>query len=338
MRVSTFFVVALGVTAVAAAIVNVGNDFDVKRVIPDDLVPGVTFTPNGDLFTWGGGGLCKYVNAVNLPDGQTLSRAQAQCAAVAGVGGLGITSSKAGRLYAVTGQEIDPNTLTVIRQAFNSCGAVHCIAMDPRDGAMFVSNYGGRKVYRIPDPDANPGTQDVCGSPEFFSSNSIGTGFDGITIGPDGTLYGAGYDNRALVIVSGYSSATPTGILIANKMSFTASPDGISICVNNGESFALVAMTTGTISRFKLSGPNGAPLYAEDTIATGVGGYLDFSAVDPKGCIWGSAINGPFGFYRVRNRDGSCGCASAQVPTPPPSPCGTGKQCMSNAELAALPH
>jgi sugar lactone lactonase YvrE len=336
MRVSTLILgLLLGAIVVPAAIVNIGNDFDVKRVIPDDYVVGVTFTPNGDLFTYGSGTICRYANAVNLPDGQTLSRNGATCAGGVGFGAIAITSSKNGRIYTTDGYEIDATTLQVVRQAFDGCGALHGIAMDPRDGAMFLSYYGGRKVFRVPDPDANPNRQTAhCNSP-YFDTSIAGTGFDGITIGPDGKLYGAGYDSFSLVIVSAYSTSTPTGTLIASKGSFTGAPDGISICVDNGESFALVAMTRGTISRFKLTGPNGAPLYTEDTIADGVGGYLDFSAVDPKGCIWGSATSGAYGFYRVKNRDGSCGCASAQVPTPPP--CG-GKRCMSLAEIAALPN
>jgi len=293
--------------------------FDVRTVIPNVAIHSLTFTPNGDLYTNNGGSqICRYPNAVNLPIGKTLSpSANGTCYPSAGPGNYGtdIVSSKTGKLYTVTGYEVDP--LTGVRTSkFNNCGATHGLAIDPRDGGLFFSNVGGT-IWRIDDPDLTPGYINTnCAAAIFVSNGALAV--DGITVGPDGKLYGAGMSNR-FFIFSPYSPATPQATVIANVPATNVRPDGISICIGSGNSFALVGTTSGSIAKFNLTGPGGAPTYAESLVATNVGGYLDFTTVDPKGCIWGSDLAGSVGPYRVTNADGSCSCASAQVPTPPPS-------------------
>lgn len=330
MRVSVFL--ALLAVSSVAAITLTSNEFDVKRVIPGFLYQGVTFTPNGDFYTTSGTNWCVFTNAANLPIGGTLSQSQARCG-VSNVGATNIVSSQNGRIYSVEGYEHNTATFAATRR-FTACGQTHGIAVDPRDGAIFVSSVNTGKVWRIPNPDNTAGLVSVnCAAP-YFDGGAAGVGgFDQITVGPDGKVYAAGYTAGKFVIISAYSAATPTGTLIAAKSTINRNPDGISICFGSGNSFALVATTSGAISKFALTGPGGAPSYTETTIATDVGGYLDFTTVDPKGCIWGTTLfAGAQGMYRVTNKDGSCGCASAQVP----SSC-TPKQCQSLSQLVHTP-
>jgi len=345
------FVVLCVSLAVTVAVANAltwtvtDPDYAVQTVIPQLAAAPITFLANGDLImldvVYNPPCLFRWSNAANLPFGSTipfsygLSCASQGGHSILGAGSGNIVATKSGRIYQSSGLEIDLNTFTT-RQAFTNCAAGHGIALDPTDDSLLFSNYGSKKIYRVPNPDVHPTMQTVnCNAPFFDAGALVGSGIDGLTVGPDGTVYMAAYDSASLVIVS------KTGQLIANKPTGkprTQGPDGISICIGDGNSFALTSTAQlGQIVKFNLTGPGGAPDYDFSTIATNGGvGYIDWTAVDPRGCIWGSTVNGGGGVFRVSNKDGTCpSCNAPQVPPSGDCPDCTDVVHVSPAQVAA---
>lgn len=119
-----------------------------------------------------------------------------------------------------------------------------------------------------------------------------------MTILPDGTIVASSYTQNKLLVLSGYSAATPTGTLIAAKPLVSSTVTAVTYA--GGDIY--IGLTSGKIARVDLN----APIYTETTLVTDAGGYIEDAAISPNGHIWYSTVfGGAQGTLRLTLADGS---------------------------------
>ncbi len=223
---------------------------------------------------------------------------------VGGNNAAGIAFDKDGRLYVALQAwqrvaEIDKTNGQILRYLASPFGAygdgtgyfpaATGIAVDPLSGDIFVSTLGYGRIARVP-------TSGVGGS--TYTSQVI----DGLTFGPDGTLWAAGAGNGVVWKIDGTNKPTAgTAVAVAN----VPSGDGISVAAASGDPslppYIFVNRNDGIVTKVDLSGPS--PVYSN--IVTG-GTRGDFSTVGYDGCLYATQTAS---VIKVTNADSSCSLA-----------------------------
>ena len=206
----------------------------------------------------------------------------------------GLAFDKDGKLYvALQGSwavaEISKANGSIIRYLDSTWGIFYCatgIATDPISGDLFVSSPCGWPILYV-HPDGSGG-------------GSVGPAVDGITFGPDGTLWGEGGGN--VYKIDGSNKPT-FGAFTA--VASVAGGDGISVAAASDNPalppYVFVNDNDGNITKVDLSGA--LPSYSA---VTSGGSRGDFSTVAYNGCLYATQ---PDRVIKVTNADGTCSLA-----------------------------
>ncbi len=232
---------------------------------------------------------------------------------------VGLAFGKDGHLYATlhstdTVVELNPSTGAIVQTIATGIPTPTGIATDPLSGDLFVSEQCMSctpAIVRISNFARGAGTVTAYAS----SLNA-----DGLTFGPDGTLYAADQSNNTLVKIAGTDQAHP-GMVTSLGVS-VPSIDGIAVAAGPGPrqpSFLLANRNDGSITKIDLGT---SPPTLTDIVTGGTRG--DFTAVGPDGCFYATQSTS---IVKVTNADGSCttaptsgvpqlGLAPAAIPSP----------------------
>ena len=188
-------------------------------------------------------------------------------------GATGLAFDKSGRLYMARGVEHDlvelnPASGEIIRTVVAGLPCPAAVATDPISGDLFVSNVfcAGGGIKRIRGFASGPGTaRDYAG----------GQDADGLTFGPDGTLYAAAEDR--ILRISGTNTSTPGSVSQLVKL---PNADGIvyAPATPQDDEYLVVVRTDGEIDRVDFSG-------TATPIVTGAS-RGDLVTVGPDRCIY----------------------------------------------------
>ncbi len=207
----------------------------------------------------------------------------------------GIAFSKDGKLYAArqgAGDVIEIDLVTGLekgRIAVNVPGATG-IATDPLSGDLFVTEPWEGLLVRL--SNVSTGTATVTTYASF--------GFpDGVTFGPDGTIYVASRGHAWKVVGTNSSAAhTPTDIAEVPQI------DGIAVAAGTDSTQPTAIFgnrNDGKITKVDLTKN---PVELRDIVTGGTRG--DFSAVGPDGCLYATQSTT---VAKVTNADGTCSFA-----------------------------
>ncbi|MEA2494725.1 MAG: hypothetical protein QOJ29_2636 [Thermoleophilaceae bacterium] len=185
----------------------------------------------------------------------------------------GLAFDKDGHLYLARGTkndvvEINPASGEIIRQVASGLPCPAALATDPVSGDLFVSNVfcTGGGIKRITGFHNGPGV----------ATNYAGVqDADGLTFGPDGTLYAAAEDK--VIRIAGTNSSTPGSVsAIAN----VPEADGIvyAPATARDDEYLVVVRNDGEIDRLDFNG-------TLTPVMTG-GSRGDLVTVGPDRCIY----------------------------------------------------
>jgi hypothetical protein len=219
----------------------------------------------------------------------------------------GLAFGKDGRLYATlttAGEvvEINPSTGAIVRVVAMGIPAPTGIATDPRSGDLFVSQWlQASNILRISHFAQGPGTVTV-----YAALSDACCSLDGLTFGPDGTLYTALEASGTVVEIAGTTSRTPGAV--TPIPADVPSVDGVAVVSSpTGHAFLLANRNDGRITKIDLTT---APPTLTDIVTDGTRG--DFLAVGTDGCVYATQSTS---IVKVTNADGSC-LASPTSPGP----------------------
>jgi hypothetical protein len=207
---------------------------------------------------------------------------------------FGLTESNSGRLYAddLSGNVVELNKATgmVIRTLINVSSALG-IATDPLSGDLFVATPGHNGIDRVSHiEDLQPVTDTV-----------YATGFsaDGISFGPDGTIYAAATSSNLIYSVTGTNQPQPAtaSVFVALPV-----PDGTAVATATTNGFLAVNRNDGIITAVDL-----VTKATLDIVINGSRG--DFETVGPDHCLYATQTDL---IEKVTKSDGTC----AFVPPP----------------------
>ena len=180
--------------------------------------------------------------------------------------------------------QLDPSTGTILRTVASVPGATG-IATDPVSGDLFVSAPFAGFVARISNFASGPGTVTTYAATGFV---------DGLSFGPDGTLYAA--LSGQVARIAGTNSAMPGAVTILSASVPTI--DGIAVSSNANTPFIYGNRNTGTITKVDLT--TTSPTLTD--VVTG-GSRGDFMAVGPDGCLYATQTDR---VLKVTNADSTC--------------------------------
>jgi len=253
---------------------------------------GLAFDPAGNLFVMDQ--VNGYLYRFGASGGVASTETQVNATPIGG-GPVGITFDRNGHLYLARNNandvvELNPSDGTIVRTvAQNICGA-EAIAQDPISGDLFVSELFCGPIVRISNYTNGEGTVTTYADRSF-------NGPDGLTIGPDGTIYIA--DRSGEVIrIAGTNSATPGASTVLTTVN---DPDGVAVATGrdpNRPPFILINRNDGTITKADLSA---SPPTLTDIFSGGSRG--DFMTVGPDGCLYADQTST---VVKVTNADGTC--------------------------------
>ena len=206
----------------------------------------------------------------------------------------GIAFSKDGRLYAARQFsadviEINPTTGAVLRVVATDMSFATGIATDPLSGDLFVTGPTANVIWRLSAFSTTTATK----STYHEISNP-----DGITFGPDGTIYVASGGHA--VKVGGTNTSSPTVTDIATVPTI----DGIAVATSADTTKPPAIFgnrNDGKITKVDLTKD---PVELTDIVSGGTRG--DFSAVGPDGCLYATQSTT---VAKVTNADGTCSFA-----------------------------
>lgn len=204
----------------------------------------------------------------------------------------GLSFTKDGSLYLVRQSaadvvQIDTTTGAVLRTVATGLTDGTALATDPLSGDLFVSQPNLGIVSRISGFATGPGT---------VTQYAV-TGFvDGLSFGPDGTLYAALPEAATIAKISGTNAPTP-GTVTPYSLSLPTL-DGLAVSANPSKLFMFANANNGTITKvdFTVTPP------AQNAIFTG-GTRGDFVNVGPDGCLYATQTDR---VLKVTNADGTC--------------------------------
>ena len=215
----------------------------------------------------------------------------------------GLAWDRDGRLYMARRNpgagdviEISPADGNHIRTIASDFPCAIGLATDPVSGDLFVSNNHcpGGGIFRLSNfADGPASVRRYAGTADA----------DGLTFGPDGTLYAASEDE--ILRIDGTNTATPGRV---SKLADVPHTDGIAVApaTDTQAGFLLVARTDGNISRVDFDGT------VTDVVTNGSRG--DLVTVGPDRCMYVTVSNeilkvgpsnGPCAFAQPAEPDGS---------------------------------
>jgi sugar lactone lactonase YvrE len=248
---------------------------------------GMAFDSAGNLFVaeYATGFLYKFPKT-----GGTASAAnQLNTTAIAG-SPAGLAFSKDGSLYlarqgAGDVVQVDTTSGAILRTIASGLSLPTAVATDPVSGDLFISEPLAATVVRISNFATGPGTATVYATPGYV---------DGLTFGPDGTLYAA--LSGTIGKITGTNSATP-GTVTVYPVSVPTG-DGIAVSANPNNLFMYSNRNDGILTKADLTGSS--PVLTN--IFTG-GTRGDFVNVGPDGCLYATQSDR---ILKVTNSDGTC--------------------------------
>lgn len=210
----------------------------------------------------------------------------------------GLAFGKDGKLYMAlteTGNDgiwqVDPATGALVQPRVASVPCPVGLATDPLSGDLFASSFTcSANLWRISAPGS--------GSP-VVSAYATGFGdLDGLTFGPDGTLWGADRSQSADILrIDGTNTPTAGRVTPAADV---ANADGVAVG-SNGSSQLMVNRTDGNIVAVDLSRPTPqvTPVMTDGTRG-------DLVAVGPDHCAYATQTDR---IVRVTLASGACNLA-----------------------------
>lgn len=285
-------------TAPGFAVTTVATGFPAR----DSIGPtGLAFDSSNTLYVVDYTSSSLYtINLFGATGGSASIVTQVNTAPIPGVP-VGLAFGKDGRLYATlhsadTVVELNPSTGAIVRTVATGIPTPTGIATDPLSGDLFVSEQCTGctpAIVRISNVAQGAGTVTAYAS----SLNA-----DGLTFGPDGTLYAADQSNNTLVKIAGTDQANP-GMVTPLEVS-VPSIDGIAVAAGpdpRQPPFLLANRNDGSITKIDLST---SPPTLTDIVTGGTRG--DFTATGPDGCFYATQSTS---IVKVANADGSCATA-----------------------------
>lgn len=202
----------------------------------------------------------------------------------------GLTFSKDGSLYmarqgAGDVVQVDPSNGAILRTVATGLVDATAVTTDPLSGDLFVSEPVVGAVYRITNFATGTGTATVYATPGFV---------DGLSFGPDGTLYAA--LSGTIGKITGTNSSTP-GTVTVYPVSVPTG-DGLAVSANPSNLFVYSNRNDGTITKVDLTAN---PPALTNIFAGGTRG--DFVNVGPDGCLYATQSDR---ILKVTNTDGTC--------------------------------
>jgi hypothetical protein len=234
----------------------------------------------------------------------------------------GIAFSKDGRLYAARQFsadviEISPTTGAKLRVVASELGFATGIATDPLSGDLFVTSPTGNVIWCLSAFSSTAATVTTYAQ----VSNP-----DGITFGPDGTIYvaSAGHARK----ITGTSVSAPHTI---TDLAAVPSIDGIAVAASADTTKPPAIFgnrNDGKITKVDLTK---TPPELTDIVTGGTRG--DFSAVGPDACLYATQSQT---VAKVTNADGTCSFApTTVVPILRLTPATTSAQVQTSVALTA---
>lgn len=308
---------------------------------------GIAFDASGDLWTLDGyhSGVTGEPELVEKPAGggpvktwdlSSISNLGGYCSPAPCGPWVGLAFGQDGELYATLqgqvgeyGYGVDGGVVqlmpqsdgTVTDRVVADSDAFYCatsIATDPLTGDLFVTTpscAGGTltdQIEQIEDPSSADPT--IVGYSSGCSNTTTQCSFDGVTVGPNGTLYLAGNGgNGTVYTVPGSNVANTTGkpwtaTALTEVLTSSDTPadiDGIATTVSPANPTVVTSLVVnrndGVISRLDLTTD---PPTQTDIYTGGTRG--DFTTVGPDGCLYATQTDS---IIRVTNADGSCSLA-----------------------------
>jgi LPXTG-motif cell wall-anchored protein len=238
--------------------------------------------PQGILFKFGTSGgaanATTQVNTVGIPGSPA-----------------GIAFSKDGRLYAARQGsndliEISPTTGALLRVVASDMTFATGIATDPLSGDLFVTSPTTNVIWRISAFSGVGATKTTYS--EIFDP-------DGITFGPDGSIYVASGGHAKKI-----SGTNVSGAHTVTDIAAVPTIDGIAVAVSADTTRPPAIFgnrNDGKITKVDLTKN---PVELTDIVSGGTRG--DFSAVGPDGCLYATQSTT---VAKVTNADGTCSFA-----------------------------
>jgi hypothetical protein len=282
-------------TAGAAGIASPGfavSDFATGFPTENRFGPmGLAFDSHGTLFAVDNtdGNLYKFSPAGGLAGGPNLVSTSPITGYL-----IGLAFDKAGDLF-VARQEVEgggdvaqlnPATGAVIRIVVSGLEPLG-LATDPVSGDLFVAA-DGSPIKRIVNPASENPTITDYGEPL--------SGPDGITFGPEGTLYTE--DEGNIISITGTASPTPG---VNTTVGFVSEADGIAVAETtnpNEQPFLAVNSNDGSITKVDLAT---TPVTYTPMVTDGTRG--DLVAVGPDSCLYATQLES---IEKVTAANGTC--------------------------------
>ena len=219
----------------------------------------------------------------------------------------GITFSPSGRLYVSlqrngTIDEISPADAHAIRTIASGICTSTGIATDPATGDFFAG-FGCSGLLRIHGYEPGPATATVVGP----------QGIDGITVGPDGSLYLAQFGNAVLRL----ERTGPNSFGALTTVANVPTSDGTAVApsLDPAHPYVFANRNDGIVTKIDTTT---SPATLTNIFSGGSRG--DFSTVGPDGCLY---ITQTDRIVKITNADGTCSfiptSALPQIALAPPT-------------------
>jgi hypothetical protein len=197
--------------------------------------------------------------------------------------------------------QIDTSTAAILRTVATGLSDATALATDPLSGDLFVSQPNAGIISRISSFASGPGS---------VSTYAVTGYVDGLSFGPDGTLYAAFYGTVGKI--TGTNSSKPGTVSTLNVSVPTI--DGLALSANPNSLFMYGNRNDGIITRIDATV---TPPTLTNIFTGGTRG--DFVAVGPDGCLYATQTDR---VLKVTNSDGTC-LAPPLGPLFPSSPAST---------------
>ncbi len=247
---------------------------------------GVAFGPDGNLYV--GDFFTGYIYKFGPGGGVASAATQLNTTRIPGTL-AGLAFDQEGNLYLARQTpgdvvQLDPSNGTILRTVATVPLATG-LATDPLSGDLFVSQIGIGTVQRISGFLNGPGTATVYAKPGPV---------DGLSFGPDGTLYAALYGQVGKI--TGTNSASPG--TVTKLPVFVPTIDGMAVSADPDIPFLYGNRNDGIITKIDLTV---TPPALSNIFKGGTRG--DFVTVGPDGCLYATQTDR---VLQVTNADGTC--------------------------------
>jgi len=248
---------------------------------------GLAFDPNGNLYV--GDFVTGYIYKFGPGGGVASAATQLNTKPISGFP-AGLAFDQEGNLYLARQEagdvvQLDPSNAAILRTLVTVPLATG-LATDPLSGDLFVSQIGLGTVQRIFGFQNGPGTATVYATTGYV---------DGLSFGPDGTLYAALY-GQTVGKITGTNSASPGTVTYLPVIVPTI--DGIAVSADPDIPFIYGNRNDGIITKVDLTL---TPPALSNIFKGGTRG--DFVTVGPDGCLYATQSDR---VLLVTNADGTC--------------------------------